>query len=366
MPARVFLFFGFVFSLLVLVSPASAADGGGGDTAAPAVSDTTGEEEDEAAPDGPGKPEDMRHGNIEVLFTDYWNDSSDSGSTLNLRLAGELMPFERQQLRWSHSATVTHNDCETLWVQFYTGGAACCYGDYLITECQGRGYATRVSPGRAAMESAPDSAKNNAVFSIYDTSFVAYMPKPVEGYPEGAAELSFSMGHSPYMPRLMLFEDNAWRLDNIGEFPAYHAAKKSEAQHYFDEETSQGDADGIASAAIRLVYSTIMAGDGTAAARTLLEETLPEQYRPLSETIFADIIAATRDTRPQDLIQPIDLYNLPRHTVIMHTVQPGETMLSLQRQYGADIDNIRFLNPDITDANQIRAGQAIMVPVPKK
>ncbi len=50
--------------------------------------------------------------------------------------------------------------------------------------------------------------------------------------------------------------------------------------------------------------------------------------------------------------------------VISYTVQPGEWLSSIARQYNTTVPAILAVNPQITDSDTLRPGQVIRIPTP--
>lgn len=59
-------------------------------------------------------------------------------------------------------------------------------------------------------------------------------------------------------------------------------------------------------------------------------------------------------TPGQALVIPVDMS--------VYEVEPGETLLSIARKFGATVERLLLLNPGITDPSQIRAGENLIIP----
>jgi LysM repeat protein len=71
-------------------------------------------------------------------------------------------------------------------------------------------------------------------------------------------------------------------------------------------------------------------------------------------TALSEIFTVTGD--------PVDEPDDPENDYIVHTVQRGEWLHRIARQYNVTASEILAINPDITNANQISVGQQIRIP----
>lgn len=84
------------------------------------------------------------------------------------------------------------------------------------------------------------------------------------------------------------------------------------------------------------------------------------------------LLAANPQITNPDLIFPgqvICLPSTPQPTPVCPTgltylVSPGETLFSIAQQLGVTVEELLFLNPQITTPDQIQAGDVLCVPVP--
>lgn len=76
------------------------------------------------------------------------------------------------------------------------------------------------------------------------------------------------------------------------------------------------------------------------------------------------IIADNRLENPDRLVVGQTIVVLSDTT--NHIVEPGESLYSIARKYGVTVSGILRINPDITNPSRIDVGQVIVIPVPSK
>ena len=176
--------------------------------------------------------------------------------------------------------------CETMTLELFTGGANCCFGYYILSACPDEDVAAFHAPADGGMGAPGTVAGTAKGYPIADPAFMYYSPAGQSS----AAPLNLTRVESPQLTRYVVFADNTWRGDNIGEFA--EAYKELAAQ-------AAGDADiNPAVRAISLVYYTHLSGAGEAEVKALLEAELPVEFAYLKDTIFNDIVKAAAEFKP--------------------------------------------------------------------
>ena len=167
--------------------------------------------------------------------------------------------------------------CQSVTVEMFTGGANCCFGEYILTTCPDGSYAAFIEPRDGGLG---DPQKALRAYPIDDPAFMYYEPENQKG----RNKLALNRVESPRVSRFLVFERGAWRTDKPGEFPAAYATLFAEVQK--DKQTNK------TARAISMAYYTLMAGEKDAAAARTLNRALPKSYAPLARTILADIKTA--------------------------------------------------------------------------
>ncbi|MBE1236047.1 hypothetical protein IHV25_00030 [Phaeovibrio sulfidiphilus] len=176
--------------------------------------------------------------------------------------------------------------CQSRRVELFSGGANCCSTYYLLGSCPSGPFAVYVDSGsKSFMEDAVGLGADGSVraFPVTDPVFQSYGPD----LPGATNWVSFSTADSPAVSRFMVFENGAWRMDRVGEFPqAYDdLIAKIPAQHSVSP----------ASAAVARAYYTAMKGEP---ALPVLEAALPPDWQPFRAVINADILRAVGGFNP--------------------------------------------------------------------
>ena len=174
-------------------------------------------------------------------------------------------------------------ECRSMKVEIFTGGANCCFGYYLLTECQDEKFAAFIEPRDGGLGAAERKLR---AYSADEAAFYYYEPAGQTG----ADKLSLSRSASPRLTRHIVFEDGFWRADKTGEFPAVYNALIRQA-------TREKGMDPTAKA-ITVSYYTLMAGKSADRAFHVLKRFLPGKYVPLASQIFADIQKAAGGFNP--------------------------------------------------------------------
>ena len=177
--------------------------------------------------------------------------------------------------------------CETMTLELFTGGANCCFGYYILSACPDEDAAAFHEPTDGSMGAATTVAGTAKGYPITDPAFMYYSPAGQRSDPP----LSLSRVASPRLIRYVIFADNAWREDKIGEFAQAYKELAAQAA------TDNADID-PAARAISLAYYTHMAGADDAEVKALLEAELPTEFAYLKDTIFNDILKAAAEFKP--------------------------------------------------------------------
>ena len=172
------------------------------------------------------------------------------------------------------------SDCETVKVNLTTGGANCCFGNYLLTACAGGDYAVYMSPLMGIKESPVHNT-----FSIADPFFMYYEPH-VAGQDNA---LVLSRADSPAPLRLLVFNDG-WRVDAVGEFPEYYLKLA-------DNTVETGRENTLAGAVLRAYYLA-MAARPRAEIYARFQKEMPKEYAAFAEQAFKDIETAVAQFDP--------------------------------------------------------------------
>ena len=299
------------------------------------------------------QPADIEFGRFKITFSRYWSDGTGSGSDLLLYFDGNRVPDCDTSVSRAENSTIRHGDCATLNVRYFTGGAACCYGSFLLTRGGEENYAATVSGGFFDSEQMNDPADaGQPTFRIVDTVFALYSAETTGG----EQSLSFNRVDSPVMQRLLLFDSNQWRTDRPGEFPAFYLPFIAQTRSFAPD-----TAHGKASMAMQLAYYSLMLGDSQEAALEIFTANLPLEYQILSTAIFSDILNATRkDAYPLTRI-PLD--DIPVLRFTRHTVLQGETLHSISRKYGVPPEELYLANPQVKEPGMIKTGETLHIPI---
>lgn len=75
-----------------------------------------------------------------------------------------------------------------------------------------------------------------------------------------------------------------------------------------------------------------------------------------------DLLGANPQITNPNLIFPGQIINIPDNNKSNYTVMPGDTMWSIARKYGIELNNLLSANSQITNPNLIFPGQTITIP----
>lgn len=215
---------------------------------------------------------------------------------------------------------------ESLLVTIWTGGAHCCFEQFLYTRSKGKATLCRIDRRHSDQELTPDavqaltpdgrpdsSAKALRVLEIDDWSFAYYQT------PSGKQDFAFA--YSPIFSRLLVWDKGQWRPDRPGEHPWRYKrmlaglgtsrppdngvvlSKEGEGARI---ETPPADpalesrvADQeAASIAIQLAYCQLMLNEAPERVLERLKAGLPESWRVSAEGVFKDARDAVHGFNP--------------------------------------------------------------------
>ena len=177
--------------------------------------------------------------------------------------------------------------CESMTLELFTGGANCCLGYYILTACPDEDAAAFSAPADGGLGQAMTVAGQVKGFPLSEPAFMYYSPQSQDNAPV----LSLSRVDSPRPTRYVIFDDNTWRADKLGEFATAYQALAAEAE-------AAGQDDKTAGRAITLAYYAHMAGTDAAGVKAVLKAELPAEFANLSDTIFDDIVKAAAEFKP--------------------------------------------------------------------
>ncbi len=175
--------------------------------------------------------------------------------------------------------------CETRNIAVFTGGANCCFGYYIMTACARGDSLAVLEPFDGGM----GLAEGAKMFTVNDPAFMYY----TKG--EGAGALSLIRVQSPRPERLLLFENDAWRADKIGEFPKRY---QELARNVAADSTMFPP-----SRAMLAAYYSLMAGENANQAGAAFKKSLPREYARVADAVFADIQKAARGFNPVRMLK---------------------------------------------------------------
>jgi hypothetical protein len=174
----------------------------------------------------------------------------------------------------------------TLVMNYYSGGATgCCY-DYVLFTINAETHAIIVSDlstgGRYADDGTGLFEKDGTIRSCM-WNFT--------GYSTGDDKHHISMypGIASCQPRLLVYENDGWRLDAPGEFKNFYAQRLAKVEKWFDEPIStKGDSP----ASLEVAYYSIMSGEPEATTRNRLKDFVSPL---LIDGIYSDVREAIQD-----------------------------------------------------------------------
>lgn len=173
--------------------------------------------------------------------------------------------------------------CESQKTEVFTGGANCCFGYYLLTQCPDGAYAAYLEPFDGGLGE-PEVALR--AYPVADPAFMYYSPENQTG----EDRLSFNRPESPRVTRHIVFDAGMWRAARVGEFQEAYTRLAAEAVR---DANLAPEARAIAAA-----YYSLMAGSPRAVTAKRFTTALPEKYRRLADTMFADIEKAVAGFAP--------------------------------------------------------------------
>ena len=63
---------------------------------------------------------------------------------------------------------------------------------------------------------------------------------------------------------------------------------------------------------------------------------------------------------------PIPVKKAPGRSAVYHDIAAGETLSAIAKEHGTTVEALLAANPEITDPNLIKAGQAVVIPAQTK
>jgi hypothetical protein len=103
------------------------------------------------------------------------------------------------------------------------------------------------------------------------------------------------------MARLLVFDDEHWRPDRIGEFSRFYSSLLNQTLH--ESGASSKEPDSAASEAIKAAYYSIMSGESSERAVEILNQLLPMQWKAESTKIVSDIRRAVSQFNPVEQVR---------------------------------------------------------------
>ena len=185
-------------------------------------------------------------------------------------------------------------NCETLSLEMFTGGANCCFGYYILSACPDADAAVYIDPIPGGMSADPKNLGDTMGYAVTDPSFMYYSTEE-----DGDDSITLSGAESPRLVRYVVFDVDRWRLDKRGEFTAAYRQLSAEA----DGLQADGPVPNPVSRAIYMSYYSYMAGDDPVAVKALLKTQLPVQYSHLSDVVFSDIEKAVTEYKPLEVME---------------------------------------------------------------
>lgn len=186
-------------------------------------------------------------------------------------------------------------NCKSLLAYCFSGGAHCCTSLFIATEC-GRRTSLAVADlahGDEKVNFIEADGSSRKVLKIFDWQFAYYAPE------DSRIQLSFAS--SPAMARLLVFDDERWRPDGIGEFSRFYSRLFRQTMQEADG--SSKEPESAASVAIKAAYYCIMSGQPSERATEVLEKLLPEQWKSESPKVVSDILRAISEFNPVETIR---------------------------------------------------------------
>jgi hypothetical protein len=188
----------------------------------------------------------------------------------------------------------------TLFIEGWNGGAVCCYERHIFVKNGNNIIYTYLFDERVPSK----IQKNNGNIIIYDQRFMhSYI-----GQHENEAVI-FSPATAPYLPRILVFENNAWRVDKVGEMPSEY--KKFENE-YVDATPSNDDKDDVKTAnaynTIERTFFCLMQGIPDDICLDVLQKKLIKENKSLYRFLWAGVVGRVIRFKPNiDTAHPVKL-----------------------------------------------------------
>lgn len=187
-------------------------------------------------------------------------------------------------------------DCRSLLAYCFSGGAHCCMTLLIATECGTTTSLALVDLAHSAGEvKLADTGQPSKQIKVVDWQFAYYTPE--------GSDVQLSFADSPSMTRVLVFENGRWRIDRLGEFNHYYAGLLRQSLRSFKTAMKRPDPEAVAGNAIKTTYYGIMSGQSPEEASAVLHRLLPDAWKPQTNKIFQDILAAIAAFDPVEVIR---------------------------------------------------------------
>jgi hypothetical protein len=196
-----------------------------------------------------------------------------------------------------------YQNCKSAATFLFSGGMHCCTTAILVTNCDrhGKAFSIELEHSDSDEFKALDLNKDGVhQMSVIDWAFAYY---------EISRNLRLSFASSPYLKRLLLFEDGKWSPDPPGKFAQYYIGLMQEAEGELkkvrelknDEELK--DDEDRAALAITRTYYAIMAGHSDVESEAILNRGLPRTWQAKKQKVFGDVKQAVFSFNPVKSLQ---------------------------------------------------------------
>jgi len=190
--------------------------------------------------------------------------------------------------------------CASLVGYCFSGGAHCCTTGILLTVCPSRRDVKTLSlahSGAFQWEDADGDGIDELV--VPDWSFAYYAVNP-----DDPADLFLPFAFSPAFRRLLVWDEEGWRVDRPGEFAGIYGALRKEAVEEAQRASAQRDPEGSVGPALSAAYYAFMGGRGEDAVREILKKYLPPDWREFSGSIRKDLRSSVEGFDPFETERP--------------------------------------------------------------
>ncbi|MCE5333615.1 MAG: hypothetical protein LLG06_03405 [Desulfobacteraceae bacterium] len=186
--------------------------------------------------------------------------------------------------------------CRSLLAYCYSGGAHCCMTLLIATDC-----------GETTSLNAVDLAHGDLEASLVNLSGTSRQIKVLDWqfayYGPDGADVQLSFADSPGMTRLLVYDNGRWRADRLGEFGSFYSGLLRESMRSFKALRRKPDPERVAGKAIKTAYYSLMSGKSPEETAAILNRLLLDAWKPESERILKDIVAAVAAFDPVEVIR---------------------------------------------------------------